>query len=76
MPWGISESQYYRFGPDSNYQYKAFGVPELRLQLSVSQSLVVAPYATLLALEFARTEAQSNLKKIERFRGIRRIWLL
>ena len=64
IPWGISESQYYRFDLDSNYQYKAFGVPELRLQPSVSNSLVVAPYATMLALEFAGEEAQANLKRL------------
>lgn len=65
IPWGISESQYYRFDLDSNYQYKAFGVPELRLQPSVSNSLVVAPYATVLALEYSSEEAQANLKKMK-----------
>ena len=65
IPWGISESQYYRFDLDSNYQYKAFGVPELRLQPSVSNSLVVAPYATMLALEYANGEAQLNLKRLK-----------
>lgn len=65
MPWGISESQYYRFDLDSNYQYKAFGVPELRLQPSLSNSLVVAPYATVLALDYSTKEALINLKRIE-----------
>jgi len=65
LPWGVSESQYYRFDLDSNYQYKAFGVPELRLQPSVSNTMVVAPYATMLALEFAGAEAQANLKRLK-----------
>ncbi len=65
IPWGISESQYYRFDLDSNYQYKAFGIPELRLQPSVSNSLVVAPYATMLALEYSKEEAQINLKRMK-----------
>ena len=64
IPWGISESQYYRFDLDSNYQYKAFGVPKLRLQPSLSDPMVVTPYATLLALDYASKEALSNLKRI------------
>jgi len=64
IPWGISESQYYRFDLDSNYQYKAFGVPQLRLQPARKNSLVVAPYAVMLALEYASEECISNLKKM------------
>ncbi|MEY8357143.1 glucoamylase family protein [Lachnospiraceae bacterium 54-53] len=64
IPWGISESQYYRFDLDSNYQYKAFGVPKLRLQPASKNSLVVAPYATILALEYAAKDCLLNLKKM------------
>jgi cyclic beta-1,2-glucan synthetase len=65
IPWGISESQHYHFDLDSNYQYKAFGVPELRLEASLSLStLVVAPYATILALGYAEEDCFSNLKKM------------
>lgn len=64
IPWGISESQYYRFDLDSNYQYKAFGVPQLRLQPALKNSLVVAPYATLLALDYATEDCFSNLKRM------------
>ncbi|MHB8130463.1 MAG: glucoamylase family protein, partial [Mobilitalea sp.] len=64
IPWGISESQYYRFDLDSNYQYKAFGVPKLRLQPALKDSLVVAPYATLLALEYAGADSMSNLRRM------------
>lgn len=64
IPWGISESQYYRFDLDSNYQYKAFGVPQLRLQPALKNSLVVAPYATLLALNYAPLDCFTNLKKM------------
>jgi hypothetical protein len=64
IPWGISESQYYRFDLDSNYQYRAFGVPKLRLQPARKNSLVVAPYATMLALDYAAGECVTNLKKI------------
>lgn len=61
IPWGISESQYYRFDMNSNYQYKAFGVPKLRLQPALKISLVVAPYATFLALCQVPNEAMKNI---------------
>jgi Cellobiose phosphorylase len=64
IPWGISESQYYRFDVNSNYQYKAFGVPKLRLQPVRQNSLVVTPYATMLALEYAGQDGFANLKKL------------
>ncbi len=64
IPWGISESQYFRFDLYSNYQYKAFGVPKLRLQPVRRTSLVVAPYASLLALEYASRECLSNLRRM------------
>lgn len=62
IPWGISESQYYRFDLNSNYQYKAFGVPKIRLQPVRNNSLVVAPYATMLALDIAEDACLENLK--------------
>ncbi len=65
IPWGISESQYYRFDLDSNYQYKAFGVPKIRLQPVRKNSLVVAPYATMLALDIAEEECMRNLKRLK-----------
>ena len=65
IPWGISESQYYRFDLNSNYQYKAFGVPKIRLQPVRKNSLVVAPYATMLALDIAGEECMSNLKRLK-----------
>ncbi|ROR27116.1 putative glucoamylase [Mobilisporobacter senegalensis] len=64
IPWGISESQYYRFDLNSNYQYKAFGVPKLRLQPVRQNSMVVTPYATMLALEYAGEDCLINLKRL------------
>lgn len=69
IPWGISESQFYRFDMNSNYQYKAFGVPKLRLQPVRQNSLVVTPYATMLALEYAGKEGFSNLRELIRLGG-------
>jgi hypothetical protein len=65
IPWGISESQYYRFDLNANYQYKAFGVPKLRLQPVRRNPLVVTPYATVLALEYAKNEGFANLRKLK-----------
>ncbi len=65
IPWGISESQYYRFDLNANYQYKAFGVPKIRLQPVRQNSLVVAPYATMLALDIAQEECTRNLKRLK-----------
>ncbi len=65
IPWGISESQYYRFDLNSNYQYKAFGVPKIRLQPVRKNSLVVAPYATMLALNIAEEDCMRNLKRLK-----------
>lgn len=65
IPWGISESQYYRFDLNSNYQYKAFGVPKIRLQPVRKNSLVVAPYATMLALDIAEEDCMKNLRRLK-----------
>jgi len=65
IPWGISESQYYCFDLDSNYQYRAFGVDGLKLQPSLSKSMVVTPYATMLALEYESEEALFNLSRLK-----------
>ncbi len=64
IPWGISESQYYRFDLDANYQYKAFGIPKLRLQPALREPLVIAPYATMLALEYASEAVMDNLREL------------
>jgi len=46
------------------YQYSAFGVPELGLKNGLADKLVVAPYATLLALSIAPQATVSNLKRL------------
>ncbi len=50
IPWGISESGYAEVDEAGLYHYRAFIVPELALQEEQSEYLVVAPYATALAL--------------------------
>ena len=66
VPWGISESGYNRTDVQLNYQYKAFGVPGLGLKRGLSEDLVIAPYATVMALMVAPREACANLQRLSR----------
>ena len=65
VPFGISESGYYAFDYQMNYQYRAFGVPGLGFKRGLEQDLVVAPYATILALSFAKRQGMEDLHKLE-----------
>ncbi len=62
VPWGISESGYNTVDVHQNYQYRAFGVPGLGLKRGLSEDLVIAPYATALALMVKPEEACANLE--------------
>jgi cyclic beta-1,2-glucan synthetase len=62
VPWGISESAYAEFDCCENYCYRAFGVPTLGLQPNVERRLVIAPYASALALLVHPHAATRNLK--------------
>ncbi|MBN1879666.1 cyclic beta 1-2 glucan synthetase [bacterium] len=64
VPWGISESGYNKTDIRLNYQYRAFGVPGLGLKRGLSEDLVIAPYATALALTVAPEEACENLQRL------------
>ena len=46
------------------YQYRAFGVPCLALKPGLEDDLVVAPYATMLALLIDPAAAVDNLKRL------------
>jgi cellobiose phosphorylase len=64
LPWGISESGYNQTDVDLNYQYKAFGVPGLGLKRGLADDLVIAPYATVMALMVEPIEACENLQRL------------
>ena len=66
VPWGVSESGFYAFDNDGNYQYNAFGVPELRLCRQDNDDVVITPYATMLALLEEPKAALSNLQLMRR----------
>ena len=71
VPWGISESGYNAVDTSLNYQYQAFGVPGLGLKRGLEDDLVIAPYATMLALMVSPKKAAANLKLLsdEGFEG-------
>src|SRR5262245_31028110 len=64
MPCGISESAFSAHDRHNVYQYRAFGVPALALRRGQEQELVVAPYATALALGVQPAAAMKNLRRL------------
>jgi hypothetical protein len=61
IPWGISESAFAKVEENGAYGYRAFGVPQVALQQDEDR-LVVAPYATMLAVPIDPAEAIHNLR--------------
>jgi cellobiose phosphorylase len=66
VPWGVSESAYNLRDRNLTYQYRAFGVPDLALKRGLARDLVVAPYATVLAVMVKPNDALANLRTLER----------
>lgn len=66
VPWGISESGFYRFDQNQNYQYRAFGVPGLGYKRGLEEYLVVTPYASVLALPWRPLSVYKNLELFKR----------
>ncbi|MGO1068792.1 GH36-type glycosyl hydrolase domain-containing protein [Lysobacter sp. CA199] len=64
VPWGISESGYNTVDTRMNYQYRAFGVPGLGLKRGLGQDLVIAPYASAMALMVMPEAACDNLQRL------------
>ena len=64
VPWGISESGYNLTDVRLNYQYRAFGVPGLGLKRGLAEDLVIAPYATAMALMVSPVAACENLQRL------------
>lgn len=61
VPWGISESGFYHFDANKNYQYRAFGMPGLGFKRGLGDDLVIAPYASLMAISYDPQAVVSNL---------------
>ncbi len=64
IPWGISESGFSSRDAAGNYQYRAFGVPGLGLRRGLSEDIVIAPYASALALAVCPAAAALNMARL------------
>jgi cyclic beta-1,2-glucan synthetase len=64
VPWGISECAFGDLDIHKTHQYSAFGVPELGLKRDIAERIVVAPYATMLAIGIAPLKSVQNLKRL------------
>ncbi|MGA9163370.1 MAG: glucoamylase family protein [Thiobacillus sp.] len=64
VPWGISESCHNATDMHQVYQYRAFGVPGLGFKRGLGDDLVIAPYASALALTVMPREACRNLQTL------------
>jgi cyclic beta-1,2-glucan synthetase len=64
VPWGISESGFYRFDANQNYQYRAFGVPGLGFKRGLGDDLVIAPYASLMAVCYEPQAVIQNVHEL------------
>jgi len=64
VPWGISESAFFKLDESGNYQYHAFGLPQLALHKTEIQGLVISPYSSFLALDIDPPQVLRNLKRM------------
>jgi cyclic beta-1,2-glucan synthetase len=64
VPWGISESAENSTDASFNYQYRSFGVPGLGFKRDLAGDLVIAPYATALALSIKPKSACENMERL------------
>ena len=67
VPWGMSESEYNMRDAEQTYQYSSFGVPDVGYKRGLSESTVIAPYATGLA---AMIDPASAVRNYQRMTGL------
>jgi cyclic beta-1,2-glucan synthetase len=70
IPWGISESSCYAWDDCGNYQYHAFGVPQLAIHKVEQDGPVISPYSTCMALSIDSGAALKNMRKLEHKRAL------
>jgi len=66
IPWGISESAFNLKDLNSNYQYKAFGIPWLGLKRGLEDEIVVSSYGSILAIADYPKDVIKNIKVLEK----------
>ena len=64
VPWGISESAFYAFDNNLNYQYKAHGAGKLGVKRYLDRELVISPYSTFITIPQNPNSSMQNLKKL------------
>ena len=67
VPWGMSESEYNLRDAEETYQYSSFGVPDIGYKRGLSESTVIAPYASGLA---AMIDPAAVVRNYERMTGL------
>lgn len=67
--FGVSESGYWHFDSELNYQYKAFGLSKLSLDPEGKNAKVISPYSSFLMLRCGSEECIENLKTIKKIGG-------
>jgi len=66
VPWGISESACLGDEPGVD-GYAPFGIPPLALKTAPTETLVISPYSSLLALGVSPVAALKNLRRMEEY---------
>ena len=66
LPWGISEAGYHELDDAQNYKYKAFGVPYLKFQNTISNRIVISPYSSLMVIAIKDKEVYENIQKFKK----------
>ena len=66
IPWGISEAAFNLKDLNSNYQYKAFGIPWLGLKRGLADDIVVSSYGSILAITEEPKEVLKNINTLKK----------
>ena len=67
IPWGISEAAFNLKDLQSNYQYKAFGIPWLGLKRGLADEFVISSYGSILAINDMPLEVVKNMQLLEQY---------
>ena len=67
IPWGISEAAFNLKDLNSNYQYKAFGIPWLGLKRGLADDIVVSSYGSVLAVTEEPKEVLKNINVLKKY---------
>ncbi len=65
IPWGMSESGFSATDIEHSYQYQSFGAPALGFRRGLAEDVVVAPYASMLALQVDVETPMGNIRRLE-----------